>query len=298
LFLYHLVQKEPEVASSHERNPENEAFHRYCKWHGLPVDDEGFLATKQQEILADLDQHAYSFEASPYVSLSVKALHQRFGAKFVFLIRRPDGVVTSFAHKGFYRNPYAVRNLELAAGYQDQSPERFFTYFARVSPRGEFLRDWNRMTQVGRVAWFWKAFNDRTLEALEELPGDAYRLVRIEDLDYPKYLELGKFLGFQPQVSERDFDALRMSRPHAFWRKRHVDEWAAQEVIEFESQVGHLAERFGYEYRVDRLIGEARAEKSESLRTGRIPKPRTPRFWRMRRTTAGWLRDMAKSIDV
>ena len=45
LFLYQLMEKEPQVASSHERNPDNETFHRYCKCHDLPVDHEGFLAT-------------------------------------------------------------------------------------------------------------------------------------------------------------------------------------------------------------------------------------------------------------
>ena len=132
-------------------------------------------------------QRPYSFEASPYLALSVRELHERFGAKFLFLIRRPDGVVTSFVHKGFYRKPYSVGNPDLAAGYQDQSPERFFTFFARISPRGEFFRTWNDMTQVGKVAWFWKAYNERTLEALEQLPTEIVTdVVRIEDLDHPE----------------------------------------------------------------------------------------------------------------
>jgi hypothetical protein len=299
LFLYEVMAQEPDVASSHERNPDNEAFQRYCKWHRLPVDDEGFLAAKEREIRADLEHRAYSFEASPYLSLSVKELHERFGARFVFLIRRPDGVVTSFVHKGFYRKPYSVQNPDLAAGYQDQSPDRFFTYFARVSPQGDFFRVWNSMTQVGKVAWFWKAFNDRALEAVESLPRESYRIVRIEDLDYPKYVELCRFLGFEAKVEQAAFDALRVSRPHAFWRKRGVDQWTEEEVREFESQVGGLAERFGYQYRVASLIDEARAEKAESVQLGRIPPPkRAPRFWRVRRTTADWLRRFAKSVDV
>ena len=299
LFLYHVMEKEPDVASSHERNPENEAFQRYCKWHRLPVDDEGFLAIKEREVRGDLEQRAYSFEASPYLALSVRELHERLGAKFVFLIRRPDGVVTSFVHKGFYSRPYSVQNLDLAAGYQDQSPERFFTFFARISPRGEFFRAWNEMTQVGKVAWFWKAYNERTLEALEQLPRESYRLVRIEDLDYPKYKELTAFLGIDAKVSQADFDALRASRPHAFWRKRTVDQWSEQEVGEFEGQVADLAERFGYRHRVAQLVDEARAEKAESIRLGRIPPPKSaPRFWRARRATALWLRGLAKSVDV
>lgn len=299
LFLHQLMENEPDIASSHERNPENEAFQRYCKWHCLPVDDEGFLAAKEKEIRADLEHRSYSFEASPYLSLSVKGLHERFGAKFLFLIRRPDGVVSSFVHKGFYRKPYLMQNLELATGYQDQSPEHFFTYFARVSPRGDFFRTWNGMSQVGKVAWFWKAYNERTLEAIEALPRESYRVVRIEDLDYPKYQELSRFLGFQTKVTQTDFDALRLSRPHAFWRKRGLDQWTEQEIREFESQVTDLAQRFGYEHRSTPLIEEARAEKAESMRLGRIPQPkRGPRFWRMRRATAAWLRAVAKSMDV
>ena len=88
LFLYHVMEKEPDVASSHERNPENEAFQRYCKWHRLPVDDEGFLAIKEREVRGDLEQRAYSFEASPYLALSVRELHERFGAKFLFVYAR------------------------------------------------------------------------------------------------------------------------------------------------------------------------------------------------------------------
>jgi len=299
LFLHQVMEREPDVATSHERNPDNETFHRYCKWHRLPVDDEGFLATKEKEILADLGQRSYSFEASPYLSLSVKELHERFGARFLFLIRRPDGVVSSFAHKGFYRNPYLVGNPELASGYQDQSPERFYTFFARICPRGEAFRAWNDMTQVGKVAWFWKAFNERTLEALQGLPPESYRMLRIEDLDYPGYRDSCDFLGFPAKVSQDEFEALRQSKPHAFWRKRNVDQWSEQEVREFESQVAELAGRFGYAHRVADLVDEARAERAESLREGRIPQPKKGiRFWRARRTTAEWLRGFAKSVDV
>ena len=44
-FIYQIMEKEPEVASSHERDPDNETFHRYCRWNNLPEDNEGFLAT-------------------------------------------------------------------------------------------------------------------------------------------------------------------------------------------------------------------------------------------------------------
>ena len=123
--------------------------------------------------------------------------------------------------------------------------------------------------------------------------------MRIEDLDYQKYREVGQFLGFDPKVTEVEFEALRASRPHAFWRKRMLDQWTAQEIAEYENQVAELAERFNYRYRVAELIDEARAEKAESIRLGRIPPPKSaPRLWRARRATAKWLRGLAKSVDV
>lgn len=299
LFLYQLMENEPQVASTHERNQDNEAFHRYCKWHALPVDDEGFLGTKAKEIQEDLQSHEFSFEASPYLSLSVKELYERFGAKFVLLVRRPDGVVTSFVHKGFYRRLYAVKDASLATGYQDQSPEKVHTFFARIAPRGEFIRAWNEMTQVGKVAWFWRACNERTLELLDELPPESYRIMRLEDFDYPTYRELSGFLGYEAQVRQADFDALRDSRPHAFWNKRHVDEWSDRETNDFESQVADLAERFGYEYRVTALRDEAKAEREEAIRLGhRLRKKKTVRrFWRARVATGAWLRRMASAVD-
>jgi len=156
----------------------------------------------------------------------------------------------------------------------------------------------NAITQVGKVVWFWNAFNERTLEALERLPGESYRVVRIEDLDHAAYLQLCGFLGVKAKVGADQFELLRRSKPHAFWRKRNVDQWTKSETREFEDQVGPLAKRFGYEYRVERLMDEARAERDESLRLGRIPQPRAaPRLWRARRSVAAWLNVMAKAVD-
>lgn len=299
LFLYQLMEMESSVASSHERNPDNEAFHRYCKWHNLPIDNEGFLAAKQNEIRNDLENHAYSFEASPYLSLSVHELYERFGSKFLFLVRRPDRVVSSFVHKGFYRVPYNVKNPHLAAGYQQQGRNAVHTFFARISPRGEEFRVWNSMTPVGKVAWFWNAYNQRTLELLRELPEDCYKLVCIEDLDYNKYIEVCNFFGISSTVSESDFHTMRTSRPHAFWNKRNLDQWSSQEIDEFEAQVGGLAAKLGYEYRVTNLLDEIRAEREEAERLGLIQKKKKSiRFWRLRRMTSTWLSKLADNVDV
>ena len=155
------------------------------------------------------------------------------------------------------------------------------------------------MTPVGKVAWFWRAYNERTLELIDAMPAGSCRTVRIEDVDFPKYRELCAFLGVDSKMAQSEFEALSASRPHAFWRKRSIDEWSPREVEEFEGQVGELASRYGYAYRVSELVEEARAEKAESLRLGRIPAPKpAPRFWRARHAAAQWLRGIATSVDV
>lgn len=44
-FLAKLIELEPYVKSTHERNALNETFHRYCKWYNSLVDHEVFLST-------------------------------------------------------------------------------------------------------------------------------------------------------------------------------------------------------------------------------------------------------------
>ena len=134
---------------------------------------------------------------------------------------------------------------------------------------------------------------------LDKLPAESYCTVRIEDLDYSRYLELCRFLGIAAKATQADFDALRASKPHAFWSKRTIDQWSRREISEFENQVAELAGRMGYRYNIAELIDEARAEKAESVRLGRIPPPKpAPRFWRLRRAAAQWLREAAASMDV
>ena len=58
-FLAEVVSHETRVASTHQRNDLSEAFHRYSKWYGLNVDDEGFLAEEERAIRADLVMHDY-----------------------------------------------------------------------------------------------------------------------------------------------------------------------------------------------------------------------------------------------
>src|SRR5438093_567511 len=63
-FLAQLGEREPLVASSHERLRLGATFHMFCKWHGIPIDSEGFLRDREDAIRQDLTHRQFSFECS------------------------------------------------------------------------------------------------------------------------------------------------------------------------------------------------------------------------------------------
>ncbi len=260
-FLDAVLRREGAVASSHERNPLNETFHRYCQWYRLPVDHEGFLDAKAGEIAHDLEGHELSFEASAYLSLSISELHGRFGARFMLLVRSPERVVSSFFRKGladgepWYAEPFAQADPALALGYQ--ACRSFHHFLARIAPMGEDFERWNRMTRVGKLAWFWNALNARALEQLDKLPDTHRRIVRLEDLDHDRYREVASFLGFEPRLDRRAYDRIAAMRPGSIDVPAAAG-WTSLEVEEFEREVAPMAGRLGYEHRLRRPAADQR----------------------------------------
>ena len=256
-FIAQVIGLEPAVSAVHERNRLNESFRSYCKWYGLAVDDEGFLHTKECEIRQDLENHLFSFEASGYLSLSVRELYDRFRAKFILLVRSPERVVNSYLRKGshagrgWYDKPIVRANPQLALGYQECY--YFHHFLGRIVPSGEKFLQWNQMSRVGKLAWYWNALNAKVLEQFKDLPEAHWRIVKLEDLSYRRYLEIAQFLGFRATVTQQTFDDLAQSRPNALIDVPTIATWTASEIAEFEAEVAPMAERLRYEYRVDRL---------------------------------------------
>ena len=286
-FVARVIDLEPNVASVHERNPLNETFHRYCKWYGLPVDHEGFLQTKECEIKQDLEKSSFSFEASAFLSLSLQELYDRFEAKFILLVRSPEQVVNSYLGKGWYAQPAVRANPNLTPSYQNG--RKFHHFLGRIMPSGEKFQKWNQMSRVGKLAWYWNALNSRVLEQFENLPKTHWRVEKLEDLSYDRYLEIAEFIGFQPTVTQQMYEKLVKRRPNALTELRQrrpdkytnaltVEKWTASEVAEFREQVEPMAERFGYEYRLDFLNVQPESRKQQYSTKQLVKKYGTPKL--------------------
>ncbi len=252
-FLTALAAEEPLVAASHERLRLAATFHLYCAWNGIPVDPEGFLVDREGVVGDDLARRPHSFEASALLSHSLRELHGRLRPKIVWLVRRPDHTVASFAARGWYREPPPRSRPDLPPTYREGEEPRHF--FGRMVPRGEaaFAR-WAGSTALGRIAWFWAARNTAIQAQLADLPPEDVRLQRLEDLDHAAWVELAAFLGWRATVDRARFDALAASRLNAGPNPpRGPAGWSPQERAEFEREVGPLAAALGYEASLDAL---------------------------------------------
>ena len=252
-FITELLGLEPEVAASHERLRLAACYHMFTKWHGIPSDAEGFLVDRDRVVAEDLVAKRISFEASALLSHSIAELHARFAARFLLLVRRPDACVSSFAVRGWFLEPIAWRDRSKPPTIPDGANPRHF--FGRNLPRGdaEFER-WSKLTQLGKLGWFWAARNRAILEQRAALPPANRSWLRLEHFDHAHYVALADFLGFHPTVDAARFGQLAASKPNTGPNlPLTLDAWDAQGSREFEAEVAPLAEAFGYEYRIDAL---------------------------------------------
>jgi hypothetical protein len=251
-FIARLFEDEPAVAAWHERHRLNDAFHRYCCWYDLEVDSGGFLATKEAGIRADLADHEISLESNALLSLSVPQLFERFDARFALIVRRPEKVVSSSLAKGLYASTPERIDPGSIPGFQP-NPLRVHHPFSRLAPTGDEAVAWNAYTPIGKLSWYWRTLNARTMELLSQLPETHARVIRIEDFDYDTYRSLSSFFGSSPSLDEAAFKQRVENRPESKRETQTVHSWSDVESAEFEQETRPLAEKFGYEWRVDEL---------------------------------------------
>jgi hypothetical protein len=255
-FLAEVAGREPEVASSHERLRLGATFHMFCKWHGIAIDSEGFLLDRQDAIRRDLLQRPFSFECSALLSHSLEELFQRFRARFLLLVRSPAETVASFAVRGWFLKPCARQDPNLPPSYREGEEPRHF--LGRNIPHGVEFERWTRLTQIGRLAWFWQARNRAILEQFSRLPPSHCRVERLEDLSFQRYQEVAEFLGWRSRIDAGVFSELAQARLNAGPnRPRKCTSWDPLEATQFEGEVAPLAEALGYEYRVRVLAEQA-----------------------------------------
>lgn len=244
-FLKEVMQTERDVYACHESDPLNEAFHRYCQWNRLPVDDGGFLEIKRREIEAAHRDGKIFFESSAYLSLSIGKLFDAFRPRFVLITRNPIDTVNSLWAKGWYEIDYHKQNENAAVGYHAVGAPHHF--FSRLVPRGPEFNDWQTLCRIGKLAWYWSTLHREILTQFEQLPERDRTIVQLEQFDHPAYLRLAEFARLRPRLSARRFLEIAAARPGRLPRHRPLRSWSAAEVQAFSVQVAGVAGKLGYD---------------------------------------------------
>lgn len=244
-FLWRVIGSDAAIDSHHTDHADADSFARYCIWNELPIDMEAYLQDYQQRIDEATSQNRIYFEANPYLSFSIWLLYARFGGKFIFIVRNPAGTVNSHIDKGWYETPPIVGNPDLAVGFQPGLLTSLT--FGRIVPRGAEYHRWARLTRVGKLAWMWNTVNQRIHDQFQQLPETHRIFVKLEDLDYDKYVHLHTFVGGGNPMPSDAYQALVQNPPGKGPRKHSSDAWSQTEREEFLCETAPMREILRYE---------------------------------------------------
>jgi hypothetical protein len=167
-----------------------------------------------------------------------------FNAKFILMVRNPRKVVESHFRKGWYTN-VSARSGPGIPGYQytHQRPNHFFS---RIQPaESDAYQEWMSLTQLGKIAWMWKATYDRIFEQLKEIDPARYRWVYLDTFSFDQYIELTSFLKIREVLTEAQFDRIKTEKPGK-GKTYHPVDWKAASKKEFNGQIESVMPRFTF----------------------------------------------------
>jgi hypothetical protein len=243
-FLKALMENDPGIHALHFPFPEADSFMHYCLWNGLPVDREPFFMERRRLIRGARARGQNYFEANAYLSLAVRGIADGLRARIVHLVRDPEDCVNSNYVKGWYLEKYRRANHSLAPGLPPEM--RINHSFGRILPKGDRFERWKQMTRIGKIAWMWNTINLEIAAAAEEVPSASFRLVKVEEIDYPAYLDLNALAGGKRPMSEKAFRSIVNDRPGRGRRRRCASAWKRREREEFERETAPAASILGY----------------------------------------------------
>ena len=207
-----------------------DSFLGFSKWHGFPVNPKSLVAYRQQLVGRCNPPQVY-VESNCYLSLFTHELHEALASRFVLLVREPSDVVNSLFVKGWYEDPvFAPPSFD----YNTSRPNHAFGRLTPTLPE-EFER-WKHLTRIGKIAWFYNAFNMKVIGDLKVLPRSRWTVLRVDRCDHARFADVLEQLGEAATVCKEDFDTVSRRRPGRADRHRTRDTWTARELTEFDAE--------------------------------------------------------------
>lgn len=151
-------------------------------------------------------------------------------AKFVWLIRSADEVISSIVGRAWYADEQHPVFSKVPRYWHD------FRIQGNCVPDG-LGADWKGMTQFEKCCWYW-AYVNRTIERdMKLLPQEARFILRLETLD-DQVPELLEFLGL-PSLS-----VVPKSSNEAFYAKHGRGIWSDEEIATYDRWCSPLMDKY------------------------------------------------------
>ncbi len=232
------------VKGSCEENIFTEHFYRYVKWNQLPIDLTGVFNILAARILNDWKDANLSVIASPGLSIDFLDVCKKLEVdEVIWGVNNAKFTVSSFYDKGWYLEEACIQNPDLAMGLQPFFRYRNVDYrtFSRIIPRGDFFYTWEKLTRVGKIAWFYNALNLKIYEQFKTMNPKTKWIFKLEEADqnYDYYLKMAKRFSLYPLLEKRKFLSIRRQfvepgqKLQKEW-KLEKSAWSPKELKEFE----------------------------------------------------------------
>jgi|19_taG_2_1085344.scaffolds.fasta_scaffold00724_10 hypothetical protein len=173
----------------HESHFRHQSLLHYYRGNGEMT---SFREDIEHSLIPTLKEHGRNGKnygvSSGHLYFAIPELVQRFGtsAKFILLIRKPEAFVQSALARGFFNpsHPHACMQLY-------------------PHPRDEIYPHWATTTPFERCLWYWELVNSFVLNEFQKLPDSQVHIVRIEDLNAEKAMDLCNFIGATDILEDR-----------------------------------------------------------------------------------------------
>lgn len=230
----------PNATGSPERSFDAASFYRYIRYNDLPIDTAGVMAILKYGIIQDWKKGDIALVFSPHFSHGLTELYEVLKPeRIIFALNDPEFTVQSIYNKGFFSQRYVRSRTDRALGFQPALGTRWGVSFGRLVPNGPEYDSWNRLTRVGKIAWWGNMVTLEIGRQLSKLPSEVTDIFHLKhaDQNYAWYKELANRYGLAPLLDEKSFLAIKKKRFKKSDNVKH--EWSSLERAEFED---HAAE--------------------------------------------------------
>ena len=228
-FLFNLFKNNNKIIAKDESRPLIHSYYKFAKYNNMNIDEAPLIEQLSKVIKSATVKRKIAFESSSFLALHTLQIYKEFNSKFIILLRNPFDVSYSLKKKEWYKEKYIKKDKKKIIGYQGVASSFHNKHhnFCRLSPKGKYFSKWNNLDQILKIKWYWNEIYTEIFHDLKKIPKKNYKIFRIEDFDYNKYLELSKWMGVKPLVSRLFFNIkIRLVEKNPEKTKRELKEFS------------------------------------------------------------------------